>query len=95
MESVTFYSYKPFLYIAIHRERGLSVQFDDKGVYRTSNRVIIQLLREYAENTKASYLIAEAGGELEQADLARENQAREDKLIAEAEKGKKKRKSRR
>lgn len=48
-----------------------------------------KLLREYAKNTRNSYNIIEAGGELEHEDLIRLHEEAEQKLIAEAEQRKK------
>ena len=43
-----------------------------------------KLLREYVKNTRNSYNIIEAGGELEHKDLIRLHEEDEQKLIAEA-----------
>lgn len=85
MQKVTFYSYKPYLSLCIHRERGLFVEFNQDCEYTSSNPVEIQLLREYAEKTSNSYNITEAGGELGKEDLSRLYYEAEDKAIAEAE----------
>ena len=66
-----FYSYKPYLQIALTRE--CIVTFNENGVYR-----------EYAKNTRNSYNIIEAGGELEHEDLIRLHEEDEQTLIAEA-----------
>lgn len=85
MEKITFYSYIPYLYVNLHKERGISVTFDKNGCYSTSNRIEIQLLREYIEKTASSYSVIEAGGELEQDALIQSHNKWEDNLIAEAE----------
>lgn len=86
MQAVTFYSYNPYITLGIHKERGLSVQFDKDCKYITSNPVMIQLLRTYADDTRASYNIIEAGGELEQGELSRLHYEVEDHMIADLEK---------
>ena len=78
-----FYSYKPYLQIALNRE--CIVTFDKNGVYIAKAPEEEKLLREYAKNTRNSYNIIEAGGELEQEDLIRLHEEDEQKLIAEAE----------
>ncbi|MBS5284637.1 MAG: hypothetical protein KHY46_12385 [Clostridiales bacterium] len=78
-----FYSYKPYLQIALSRE--CIITFNEKGVYIAKTQEEEKLLREYAKNTRNSYNIIEAGGELEHEDLIRLHEEREDKLIAEAE----------
>lgn len=85
MQKVSFYSYKPYLYIVLHRTDGISVTFDKGCNYTTSKPEEIQLLREYAEKTSKSYLITEAGGELGKEDLSRLYYEAEDKTIAEVE----------
>lgn len=89
-----FYSYKPYLQIALSRE--CIITFDKNGVYIAKTPEEEKLLREYAKNTRNSYNIIEAGGELEHEDLIRlhEDLIRlheedEQKLIAEAEERKK------
>ena len=78
-----FYSYKPYLQIALTRE--CIVTFNEKGVYIAKTPEEEKLLREYAKNTRNSYNIIEAGGELEHEDLIRLHEEDEQKLIAEAE----------
>lgn len=85
MKNITFYSCKPYLYIALHKERGMSVTFSKDCMYTATNPIELQLLREYAENTRAFYLIAEAGGELEHEDLIRLHNQCEEKIVQEAE----------
>lgn len=82
-----FYSYKPYLQIALTRE--CIVTFDKNGVYIAKTQEEEKLLREYAKNTRNSYNIIEAGGELEHEDLIRLHEEDEQKLIAEAEQRKK------
>jgi hypothetical protein len=78
-----FYSYKPYLQIALTRE--CIVTFNENGVYIVKTPEEEKLLREYAKNTRNSYNIIEAGGELEHEDLIRLHEEDEQKLIAEAE----------
>lgn len=78
-----FYSYKPYLHIALSRE--CIVTFDKNCVYIAKTPEEEKLLREYAKNTRNSYNIIEAGGELEHEDLIRlHDEEDEQKLIAEA-----------
>lgn len=60
MEKVTFYSYKPYLSICLHRERGIFVTFSAECSYSPSDSIRLRLLRQYAERTKGSYLISES-----------------------------------
>ncbi len=78
-----FYSYKPFLFLALSRE--CTITFNENGVYIAKTPEEEKLLREYAENTRNSYNIIEAGGELEHEDLIRLHEEGWQKLIAEAE----------
>lgn len=78
-----FYSYKPYLYLALSRE--CIITFNENGVYIAKTPEEEKILREYAKNTRNSYNIIEAGGELEHEDLIRLHEEHEDKLIAEAE----------
>lgn len=78
-----FYSYKPYLQIALTGE--CIVTFDKNGVYIAKTPEEETLLREYAKNTRNSCNIIEAGGELEHEDLIRLHEEAEQKLIAEAE----------
>lgn len=48
MENVTFYSYKPYLFIGIQRENGISVTFSAECTYSPTNEEELQCLREYA-----------------------------------------------
>ena len=82
-----FYSCKPYLHLALSRE--CIITFNEKGVYIAKTPEEEKLLREYAKNTRNSYNIIEAGGELEQEDLIRLHEEGEQKLIAEAEERKK------
>ncbi|MBU5471799.1 hypothetical protein KQI85_15815 [Falcatimonas sp. MSJ-15] len=77
-----FYSYKPYLQIALTRE--CIVTFDKNGVYIAKTPEEEKLLREYAKNTRNSCNIIEAGGELEHEDLIRLHEEAEQKSIAEA-----------
>lgn len=78
-----FYSYKPYLQIALSREH--IVVFNKDCAYTAQTPEEEKLLREYAENTKNSYNIIEAGGELGREDLIRLHEECVNKLIAEAE----------
>lgn len=82
MDGAVFYSYKPYLQIALTRE--CIVTFNENGVYIAKTPEEEKLLREYAKNTRNSYNIIEAGGELEHEDLIRLHEEDEQKLIAEA-----------
>lgn len=83
MDGAVFYSYKPYLHLALSRE--CIITFNEKGIYIAKTPEEEKLLREYAENTRNSYNIIEAGGELEHEDLIRLHEEDEKKLIAEAE----------
>lgn len=85
MEKVIFYSYKPYLQVPLHKGRGIIVTFSGDCTYTAKNKIELQLLREYAENTKASYSITEVGGELDLEDLIRLHEELEDKIIADLE----------
>lgn len=85
MERVTFYSYVPYLSVPIHKDRGMSVTFSKDCTYVPSNPIELQLLREYAERTRSSYTIVEAGGELGLEDLIRLHEKWEDSLITDLE----------
>jgi len=83
MGGAVFYSYKPYLHLALSRE--CIITFNEKGVYIAKTPEEEKLLREYAKNTRNSYNIIEAGGELGCEDLIRLHEECEDNLIAEAE----------
>lgn len=83
MGGAVFYSYKPYLHLALSRE--CIITFNEKGIYIAKTPEEEKLLREYAKNTRNSYNIIEAGGELEHEDLIRLHEEDEQKLIAEAE----------
>lgn len=83
MDGAVFYSYKPYLQIALSRE--FVITFNEKGVYIAKTPEEEKLLREYAENTRNSYNIIEAGGELEHEDLIRLHDGAEQDTIAKAE----------
>lgn len=82
MGGAVFYSYKPYLHLALSRE--CIITFNEKGVYIAKTPEEEKLLREYAKNTRNSYNIIEAGGELGREDLIRLHEECEDNLIAEA-----------
>lgn len=48
MERVTFYSYKPYLFIGIKPDSGVAVTFSADCTYSPTNEEELQLLREYA-----------------------------------------------
>lgn len=78
-----FYSYKPYLHLALSRE--CIITFNEKGVYIAKTPEEEKLLREYAKNTRNSYNIIEAGGELEHEDLIRLHEEAEQRKKARAE----------
>lgn len=79
MDGAVFYSYKPYLHLALSRE--CIITFNENGVYIAKTPEEEKLLREYAKNTRNSYNIIEAGGELEHEDLIRLHDEDEQKLI--------------
>lgn len=83
MGGAVFYSYKPYLHLALSRE--CIITFNEKSVYIAKTPEEEKLLREYAKNIRNSYNIIEAGGELGREDLIRLHEECEDNLIAEAE----------
>ncbi len=84
MEKVTFYSYKPYLYVCLHRKRGIAVQFDKNCMCTLTGKNTINLLQEYAENTKNSYVVVKAG-DMGLEELQRLHEEWENNLIIEAE----------
>lgn len=82
MEKVTFYSYKPYLQICLHRKRGIFVTFSAKCSYSSANEVQLELLRKYAEKTKGSYIISES---MDPEELRRRYEELEENTIKEAE----------
>lgn len=82
MEKVTFYSYKPYLSICLHRKRELFVTFSAECTYSPTNRTQLELLRQYAERTKGTYLISEI---MAPEELGRRYREMEEKSIQEAE----------
>lgn len=87
MEKAVFYSYKPYLYVCLHRKREIAVQFDKNCMCTLTGKNTINLLREYAENTKNSYVVTEAG-DMGLDELQRLHREYENNLIIEAEKRK-------
>lgn len=85
MEKVKFYSYKPYLHIPLHKTREISVDFSGDCTYTAKSNIELQLLREYAESTRASYLITEAGGEVGMDELIRLHEQWEGKLLTDLE----------
>lgn len=79
---IVFYSYKPYLQIAF-RKRKIFIVFGSDCSYIPNNEVELQLLREYAEVTKRSYIISES---MPPDKLQSRHKAFEDRLIQEAEK---------
>ena len=82
MDGAVFYSYKPYLHLALSRE--CIITFNENGVYIAKTPEEEKLLREYAKNIRNSYNIIEAGGELGHEDLIRLHEEAEQKLVAEA-----------
>lgn len=89
MNEVTFYSYKPFLQIAPCRDMFFLFDKECKCVETDEGR--IKVLREYAESTRSSYIVVEAGSGIDQRDLQRLHDEAESKLIQEAEEREQKR----
>lgn len=83
MTEAVFFSYKPYLQLSLDREH--IIVFDKECTYTAKTQTEAERLRRYAENTKNSYNIIEAGGELGREDLIRLHEECEYKLIAEAE----------
>ncbi len=77
-----FCSCKPFLQICLDKDRGTFITFGADSTYSPKNEEELQLLREYAERTKISYLIAEGSDPTE---LRRKYKELEAKRICEAE----------
>ena len=58
-DRVVFSSCNPFLQICLSKDRGVFITFGADCTYSPKNGEELQLLREYSEHTKSSYLIAE------------------------------------
>lgn len=82
MEKVTFYSYKPYLSICLHRERNIFITFSAECTYSPTNEIELEILRKYAEETKNSYIISES---MAPEELRRRYTGLEKKAIQEAE----------
>lgn len=82
MSKVIFSSCKPYLQIYLSRDKGICVTFDANCIYIPKNKAELQLLREYAERTKASCLITEGADNTE---LKRRYEALEAEEIQKAE----------
>lgn len=82
MEKVTFYSYKPYLQICLHRESGIFITFNADCTYSPTNEVQLELLRKYAEDTKNAYVISE---NIAPEELRRRYMELEEKAVQEAE----------
>ena len=89
MNEITFYSYKPFLQVAPCR--GMFFLFDKECKCVETDEGRIKILREYAESTRSSYIVVEAGSGIDQQDLQRLHDEAESKLIHEAEEREQKR----
>jgi len=59
MSKAVFCSCKPFLQICLDKDRGTFIIFGADSTYTPKNEAELEALREYAERTKISYLIAE------------------------------------
>ncbi len=84
MSKVVFSSCKAYLQICLYRDdnNSIFVTFGADSTYSPKNEAELQLLREYAERYKGSYLIAEAEAPTE---LRRKYEELEAKRIQEAE----------
>lgn len=81
MNTPIFYSYKPYLQIAL-KEHDLFIVFSADCRYTPQNELELKLFREYAEATKGSYIISES---MPPNELQRLHEAFEERLIQEAE----------
>lgn len=77
-----FCSCKPFLQICLDKDKGTFITFGADSTYSSKNEEELQLLREYAERTKISHLIAEGSDPTE---LGRKYKELEAERIREAE----------
>lgn len=59
MSKAVFCSCKPFLQICLSKEQGTFITFGADSTYTPKDEAELEALREYAELTKISYLIAE------------------------------------
>lgn len=82
MDKVVFCSCKPFLQICLSKEQGTFITFGADSTYSPKNKAELEALREYAERTKISYLIAEGSDPTE---LGRKYKELEAERIREAE----------
>lgn len=89
MSEVTFYSYKPFLQLS--PQKGFFFLFDADCKCVVTEENSIRIIREYAESTRSSYIVVEAGSGVDQKDLQRLHDEAESKLIHEAEEREQKR----
>ena len=80
MEKVTFYSYKPYLFIGIAPESGISITFSAECTYSPTNEKELQSLREYA--LQHPFIISESKAPEE---LKRRYTELEEKEVQEAE----------
>lgn len=78
-----FCSCKPFLQICLDKDRGSLITFGADSTYSPKNEAELEALREYAERTESSYLIAEGSDPTE---LRRKHKRKWDKRIRKAEK---------
>lgn len=81
MQVVTFYSYKPFLSLGIHKKRGLFITFNEVCEYTATNPIEIGLLRQYAKDTEHFYNVLEAGKGIELKELKQLHKVAEEKLV--------------
>lgn len=78
-----FCSCKPFLQICLDKDRGIFITFGADSTYSPKNEAELEALREYAERTKSSYLIAEG---MDPTELKRKHKRKWDKKIRKAKK---------
>ena len=79
---VVFSSCKPYLHICLDKDRGRFITFGADCTYSPTSEEELQLLREYLDHTKSSYLIAEGSDPTE---LRRKYEELRAKEIQEAE----------
>ncbi len=83
MSKAVFCSCKPFLQICLSKEQGTFITFGADSTYSPKNEEELEALREYAERTKLSYLIAEGSDPTE---LKRKHKRKWDKRIRKVNK---------
>lgn len=82
MSKAVFCSCKPFLQICLSKEQGTFITFGADSTYSPKNEAELEALREYAERTRLSHLIAEGSDPTE---LGRKYKELEAERIREAE----------